>query len=45
MSHRNTRHATGAPSVTTDAETEMFSTMGGDDLYDEFYELSSENEM
>lgn len=43
MENRSIRQDSGAPSVTTDAETEMFSTMGGDDFYDEFYEISSEN--
>jgi len=34
----------GAPSVVTDAETEMFSTIGADDVDDEFYDFSSDNE-
>jgi len=41
---RNPRPAIGAPSVVTDAETEMFSTVGGEDIDDEFYDLSSDNE-
>lgn len=34
----------GAPSVVTDAETEMFSTVGTEDIDDEFYDFSSDNE-
>lgn len=38
---RNHRQVIGAPSV---AETEMFSTVGTEDMDDEFYDFSSDNE-
>uniref|UniRef100_A0A1B6GZ04 Regulator of microtubule dynamics protein 2 n=1 Tax=Cuerna arida TaxID=1464854 RepID=A0A1B6GZ04_9HEMI len=34
-----------APSITTEAETDMFSATGGDELEDEFFELAPENEI
>lgn len=33
-----------APSVVTDAETDMFSAVGTEDIDDEFYDFSSDNE-
>lgn len=44
MSHQN-RQSAEAPSVNADGEIELFSTLGDNDVYDEFYELSSDNEL
>lgn len=41
LKSRNHRQVIGAPSV---AETEMFSTVGTEDMDDEFYDFSSDNE-
>ncbi|XP_054280783.1 regulator of microtubule dynamics protein 1-like [Macrosteles quadrilineatus] len=41
---RNSKRLLGAASITTEAETEMFSVVGGDEVDDEFFDFSSDNE-